>query len=371
MKIGRNEPCWCGSGIKYKKCHLNRESDSPVPFSDIIAGLKKLTSRRYCLHPGATKGTCNGDIVRAHTIQRSGVLSKIAREGHVYQFVNDPGTRKKTGGALSPTLVGVKNVSTFTGFCALHDQELFAPVETQPFLFTQEQCCLLGYRALCMALYRKLAAIEMHNSLMRKLDRGKPLAAQREIQEYTRLYLRGANAFIRDINAVKSMYDEILISKDFSPVKVYGIELESCPEFMCSGFDWPGINFYRQELQDPGNLETPRQLFSFSIIATDEGGAVVFTWVGGPDEALKSFVQSLHAIRNDDKPHAILRFAFGSFENICISPVWWDSRSDKEKETITDMFMSGIRVDVPPLDFTRDDGLRMINWKIRTCHVGF
>jgi preprotein translocase subunit SecA len=24
-KIGRNDPCWCGSGKKYKKCHLNRE----------------------------------------------------------------------------------------------------------------------------------------------------------------------------------------------------------------------------------------------------------------------------------------------------------------------------------------------------------
>ncbi|RYG88110.1 MAG: hypothetical protein EON58_20220 [Alphaproteobacteria bacterium] len=21
----RNGPCWCGSGLKYKKCHLNRE----------------------------------------------------------------------------------------------------------------------------------------------------------------------------------------------------------------------------------------------------------------------------------------------------------------------------------------------------------
>jgi len=21
-KPGRNEPCWCGSGLKYKKCHL-------------------------------------------------------------------------------------------------------------------------------------------------------------------------------------------------------------------------------------------------------------------------------------------------------------------------------------------------------------
>ncbi|HTR44139.1 MAG TPA: SEC-C metal-binding domain-containing protein [Thermodesulfovibrionales bacterium] len=22
---GRNEPCWCGSGTKYKKCHLNED----------------------------------------------------------------------------------------------------------------------------------------------------------------------------------------------------------------------------------------------------------------------------------------------------------------------------------------------------------
>jgi len=21
QKIGRNDPCWCGSGAKYKKCH--------------------------------------------------------------------------------------------------------------------------------------------------------------------------------------------------------------------------------------------------------------------------------------------------------------------------------------------------------------
>jgi hypothetical protein len=21
-KLGRNDPCWCGSGKKYKKCHL-------------------------------------------------------------------------------------------------------------------------------------------------------------------------------------------------------------------------------------------------------------------------------------------------------------------------------------------------------------
>ena len=25
-KIGRNDPCWCGSGKKYKKCHLGKDT---------------------------------------------------------------------------------------------------------------------------------------------------------------------------------------------------------------------------------------------------------------------------------------------------------------------------------------------------------
>jgi uncharacterized protein YchJ len=25
VRPGRNEPCWCGSGKKYKKCHLDED----------------------------------------------------------------------------------------------------------------------------------------------------------------------------------------------------------------------------------------------------------------------------------------------------------------------------------------------------------
>jgi len=24
--VGRNEPCWCGSGMKYKKCHMDSDA---------------------------------------------------------------------------------------------------------------------------------------------------------------------------------------------------------------------------------------------------------------------------------------------------------------------------------------------------------
>jgi len=27
-KIGRNEPCWCGSGLKYKRCHWESDQNN-------------------------------------------------------------------------------------------------------------------------------------------------------------------------------------------------------------------------------------------------------------------------------------------------------------------------------------------------------
>ncbi|WP_171842287.1 SEC-C metal-binding domain-containing protein, partial [Vibrio parahaemolyticus] len=33
MKVGRNEPCWCGSGKKYKKCHLSRHQEEKYSLS--------------------------------------------------------------------------------------------------------------------------------------------------------------------------------------------------------------------------------------------------------------------------------------------------------------------------------------------------
>jgi SEC-C motif-containing protein len=31
MKLGRNEPCWCGSGRKFKACHLDQPATAPLP----------------------------------------------------------------------------------------------------------------------------------------------------------------------------------------------------------------------------------------------------------------------------------------------------------------------------------------------------
>ena len=27
LTLGRNEPCWCGSGVKYKRCHFDADQE--------------------------------------------------------------------------------------------------------------------------------------------------------------------------------------------------------------------------------------------------------------------------------------------------------------------------------------------------------
>ena len=46
VKIKRNDPCWCGSGLKYKFCHLNREVNKKViPRSvEFIDGMRAASS---------------------------------------------------------------------------------------------------------------------------------------------------------------------------------------------------------------------------------------------------------------------------------------------------------------------------------------
>lgn len=85
-KLGRNDPCWCGSGVKYKKCHLDREQAEPPNIWEFASEQKRNYSKKYCIHPSANVGVCEGKIVKAHTIQKSGGLSRIAENGHVYQL---------------------------------------------------------------------------------------------------------------------------------------------------------------------------------------------------------------------------------------------------------------------------------------------
>lgn len=111
VKLGRNDSCWSGSKIKYKKCHLDRDNMPALSKQHVLTELSESRSKKYCLHPKASEANCKGGIVKAHTIQRSGGLSKIAEKGHVMRLNLDMSSPPTNPTLLMPKLIGVRMAS--------------------------------------------------------------------------------------------------------------------------------------------------------------------------------------------------------------------------------------------------------------------
>lgn len=80
-KMGRNEKCWCKSGVKYKHCHAIREAQEPANIFGFEQKLHEELREGYCSL--SHKGDCSSTITKAHTIQRRGGLAAISEDNHV------------------------------------------------------------------------------------------------------------------------------------------------------------------------------------------------------------------------------------------------------------------------------------------------
>ncbi|MDR6609044.1 SEC-C domain-containing protein [Pseudomonas synxantha] len=324
MKCGRNDPCWCGSGKKFKRCHLGRESEERAKPWEVTAEFRKDFSKKLCSAPETLHDQCSGTIVAAHTVPRSGSLNRIAENGHVLAFVPSFENLTKHGGVLHPELVGVRKASTFSGFCSTHDDELFGPVEKEIFTGNQKQCFLLAYRAYAREIYTKRAAAQ-NSRLHTDLDRGRSPAMQERIQAFAFLHGMGLQAALRDIDHHKPRFDAPLLNDDFSEVRSYIIELEDAPPVMCSGTYAPDRDFDGHRLQDMAEISLIPNMLSVTSFYGGEAGQVVFTWLPEDDPACVPLIESLERISNQDLSSRLVAYLFETFENVHISPPWWDS----------------------------------------------
>ena len=363
-KLGRNDPCWCGSGKKFKRCHLNRESEKPIDRWEADREFRKAFAAKTCLAPEGWRSNCSKTVARAHTVPRAGSLRHIAREGHVYSFVPSLENLKEHHGVCVPELRGIRLASTFTGFCRKHDDTIFAAIEKRPFSATPEQCFLLGYRAQAREIYTKLAAASLAE-FRRSMDRGKPLEAQVHIQTRNLGVETGNAAALNDNAHYKSIYDEILQTQDFSDVRYYVIELEGPPDVMCSGGVFPEQDFNGLELQDVGDLTKTPDLLSFTSFFGGNAGAIVFTWTADSDRACGRLIDSLQAIDDTHVTAALLRLFFEHCENVHMRPDWWEGLKDCSREALVQrMAASGIPWAPRPDAILTDDGLQVPSWKV-------
>jgi len=334
--IGNNELCWCGSGIKYKKCHRNRDQEKEIQSYEIKQDHQKVFSFQECKVPNELKCECEGSIIRAHTISRSANLKEIQKDGHVYTLNIDYGGIKENPKNVHLDKKGIKkDASTFYIFCKYHDDKLFAPLEKKDFTFTNEQIFLLSYRIIAKGLYLKERQIYFFSEhVKRNYDKGLSREKQLFIQTIGHIF-SDEDSQIKDIQNVKNLLDEKLINKEYSNIKYYALIIDKIPEIMVAGAFIPDIDFYGNDLIDyVNNYNREYNVISVSSIkVNDNQGAIIFSW----DESIDStecdiFINDLVYLTNQEKIKAITCLFFKKLkESLCISPNWYESLAEKNK----------------------------------------
>jgi len=341
QKIGRNDPCWCGSGLKFKKCHLDREKQQKVEHWDSAKEFRKTFSKKYCCVPAELRNECEGGIIKAHTVTKSTSLKSIAKNGKVYGLKITLDNIRKHKGKLKPDLIGINQASIFTGFCKKHDNDLFSIIEKQSFEPSQEAVFKLSYRSFSKEYYAKKAASELEEH-KRELDKGKSIEEQQEIQMKNFLSQIGTLQGNKDNLYHKEKFDNAIITGDFSNIQAVCLKLDEPPQVMVSGATNPIFDFSGNQIQDLGDLSITPDLLSVNSFYDGSHGYIVFSWIKSPNSACETFINSL-LVRNESEQLALVyQYIMQGFENIFFSPDWWESLSDKIKRKIVKGFTDSV-----------------------------
>ena len=352
--------CWCGSGQPYGECHRDRDKQIPLKSYEIDAEFRKAFAKKYCLHPQSSSSNCSQQIVKAHSVSASSNLKNFAEDGHVLRFYYPPKAPVEARGRVAAQSIGINNASTFTGFCKLHDSQTFSRIDQPIQLLTPEHCFLLAYRALCQVVFTKAASFAASPTL-RQLDRGTPSAVQQAHQQFCSDREFSIMAGLEDLHRDKADFDRHFLNCNFETISYYILELDHAPQIACSIAFPPEFDFDGNQLQVLENPDIHVDMCTCSIIATQRGGAIVFSWLKETTGASRRLVESLDRLKPHLQPSAIVRLVFECGENVFFSKAWWNGLDLKTQRMIEDRANS---LWCKPPGNLLDDGCRPVLWSV-------
>lgn len=342
-KMARNDFCWCQSGLKYKKCHLDREQQTPINIFEVEAQMISELRDGYCSHPNSANDPCSSKIIKAHTIQKNGGLAAIAEAGHVLTVKPTMKDLVATQGKPSPRKIGVNNASVFPGFCGKHDDALFKPIEGRFLSLTKETAFLFSYRAIAYERFAKEAQLRT-SSVQRDMDRGHPFATQVAVQKHLTIFINGIRMGIRDVSRWKSQFDERLLSGDLDDFHFLVIRFnELLPIVACCAFH-PEFDLQGKPLQRLGRTNADLDHVTLTVTVFEGRTVMVLGWIGVDDGPAREFAESFLKVEDLRKADALIRLLFIHTDNLFLRPSWWDALPSSDRKAFNTMTLSGTTV---------------------------
>ena len=280
---------------------------------------KKAIRRKVCMHPEAP-ANCTQSFGKAHSVQRS-KLKQIQQNGKVHRIGSDPMT-----GMPRIDTVGIRQASTFYGFCNYHDNRLFAPIEKTSLTLNKESALLLTYRAMSIHMYYKRRRNE--TDLFQSMRNDQILSQLKTRDKQMR---EGLDRLLRFAEPTYARMGHAILHQKFTRARYCAIKFKGTPDILCS--DASMINFGID-----GKLvrEKPRpyDFMTLSLLPFGQNtGVAVFAW-HGKSKTNENFLKSLLDLRGYELPDAIVRFTFSCLNNFFFDPTWWSRLNSNDQDSL-------------------------------------
>lgn len=336
----RNAPCWCGSGKKYKKCHLGRDGQPKEnPWSAVDVNRKAFSQKKCCARDVGL-GDCDGGVIKAHTVSRGPNLAKIAKNGHVLQYGASIPDMKKNGGKLSVKRIGIKDASVFHGFCSKHDREIFSCIENEAFAGRPDQCLAVAYRTMSRELYGKDAGAHLRETL-RGADKGLQPFEQFMFQTMLDDIDTGNEAARRELKATHDALTAALVGARTDTLSSVIFEFAAPLPFMFAGAWSPFTDLHGSEIQKGFADELLEQVF-VSSFAGKTSAMICVSWRNIDGAPGKVIADQLEELPDESRASACLQFVMKHVENVFFNPDWFGALDEKQKERLDQLAADGI-----------------------------
>lgn len=357
--MGRNEPCWCKSGLKYKKCHLDRERQVPVNIFEMETRLIAQLREGYCSHPALAGDPCSAMIAKAHTIQKRGGIAAIAEAGHVLTVKPTMKDLIESKGKPSPRKIGINNASVFPGFCGKHDTTLFRPIEGRSLSLNKDTAFLFSYRAIAYERFAKEAEFK-GIAAQREMDRGYPFRVQSMIQTHLSVIAAGVQTGRCDMDRWKMQFDEKLLSGARDDFHFLAVRFDSVLPIVASAAFHPEFDCQGNPLQKLGRDGADTDHITLNVTTFEGQTVMVFGWIGDDNGPAKAFADSFAQVPDARKADVLVRLLFVQTDNLFLRPSWWEALPLARQNAFKEMVLSGTLVRMRTADEYIDDGMPIV-----------
>jgi hypothetical protein len=220
-----------------------------------------------------------------------------------------------TGSFLDLRILGIGEASSFSGYCAQHDQMIFYPIEKEPLVQNRhDQATLFLLRAISYEHASKRKALLYGNELLNEVS----TSAQPEEGEYFRNWLSGVKLYLdRESPFYFQRIFDIICNLAYDQVKTLWITVDHILPISTSTVFCPWMDAYEEKWR----LEKPQPLISFTISPVNTVTHIVVSWLAEHDKDadwIENKMQSTSGIEE------LINLCIAESEDCCFNIDFWD-----------------------------------------------